>query len=129
MNGYNLIVKSYDTTYGDYRLAGPFQNDNIVITGNGAKVDSTTVATITSNTIDINGAQSVLINTVGGTINNITGGNSGYTTTFYVASNSITLQASVSLFLGTAATLVVPVGGNVTLLQKASVWQLVSSAL
>ena len=129
MNGYNLIVKSYDTTYGDYRLAGPFQNDNIVTTGNGARVDNTTVATITSNTIDINGAQSVLINTAGGTINNITGGNSGYTTTFYVASNAVTLQASGSIVLGTAATLVVPVGGNVTLLQKASVWQLVSSAL
>ena len=129
MNGYNLIVKSYDTTYGDYRLAGPFQNDNIVTTGNGARVDNTTVATITSNTIDINGAQSVLINTVGGTINNITGGNSGYTTTFYVASNAITLQPSASIVLGTLAALSVPVGGNVTLLQKASVWQLVSSAL
>ena len=70
-----------------------------------------------------------MINTVGGTINNITGGNSGYTTTFYVASNAITLQASGSIVLGTAATLVVPVGGNVTLLQKGTVWQLISSAL
>jgi hypothetical protein len=129
MNGYNLIVKSYDTTYGDYRLAGPFQNDNIVITGNGARADNYAVGTITSNTIDINGAQSVLINTVGGTINNITGGNSGYTTTFYVASNAVTLQASGSIVLGTAASIVVPVGGNVTLLQKGTVWQLVSSAL
>lgn len=129
MGAYNLIVKSYDTTYGDYRLAGPFQNDNIVISGNGARADSTTVGTITSNTIDINGAQSVLINTLGGTINNITGGNSGYATTFYVASNAITLQASSSIILGTASTLTVPVGGNVTLLQKGSVWQLISSAL
>jgi len=129
MNGYNSIVKSYDTTYGDYRLAGPFQNDNIVTTGNGARVDNYTVATITSNTIDIDGAQSVLINTLGGTINSITGGNSGYATTFYVSSNAITLQASGSIILGTAASIVVPVGGNVTLLQKGSVWQLISSAL
>jgi parallel beta-helix repeat protein len=129
MQGYNLIVKSYDTTYGDYRLAGPFQNDNIVLSGNGAKADSYAVGTITSNTIDIDGAQSVLINTLGGTINNITGGNSGYTTTFYVSSNAITLQASGTIVLGTAATLVVPVGGNVTLLQKGNVWQLLSSAL
>lgn len=129
MQGYNSIVKSYDTTYGASALAGPFQNDNIVISGNGATVDSYTVGTITSNTIDINGAASVIVNTLGGTINTITGGNSGYATTFYIASNPITLQASGTIILGTAASLVVPVGGNVTLLQKGTAWQLVSSAL
>lgn len=108
MQGYNSIVKSYDTTYGGYRLAGPFQNDNIVTSGNGARVDNYTVGTITANTIDIDGAQSVLINTVGGTINSITGGNSGYATTFYVSSNAITLQASGSIILGTAASIVNP---------------------
>ena len=129
MQAYNLIPKSYDTTYGDYRYAGPISKNNIVTAGVDEFTSPTVITTITANTIDTNGASCVYVNTAGGSISFINGGNNGQTLIITVGSNPITLTNNASLLLGTPASITIPVAGTATLVCFGTVWRLISTAL
>lgn len=129
MLAYNSIPKSVSTTYGAAELAGPIQSGNIDTAGNSFATDTYLVNTITSNTINIAGWMRVRVNTAGGTVSTIAGGNNGQTLVLFVESVGITLQSSATLKLGTASSIAVPVGGSVTLQLVGSIWYLLSTAL
>lgn len=129
--GYNLLPKSYDTTYGAVEYAGPLRQSNLDTAGDSYEFElyKPTVGA-GPDAVDIAGYKRISTERYGAVnINAINGGNNGQTLTILATIDIITLTASASLKLGTAATLVIPIGGTATLKLGGGTWYLLSSAL
>lgn len=122
--GDNLIPKSTSTVFGSSEIAGPLVLNNFVIAGDDTFSNRLTIGSITSNTIDIQGYKAVLVNTLGGTIHTINGGNNGQILLVKVSSVTITLTTAGNLKLGQLASLNVLPGSMATFINTGDGWWL-----